>query len=159
LESPILTAKKSPSSIPNALTLEGVIDETTDFQKLIGNPKAELRLNCREIRRINSGGIRNWTKYFTALLSGGVKVTLEECSPQVVEFLNQVTESTNRGISIESVHVPYFCEACDKEVLSLHSVEQLKQAGCQVSDTKCPTCGGSASFDDISAQFFRFMSR
>ncbi len=136
--------------------LNGSIEESVDFQKLIGKPSAELHVNCKGVPRINSVGVKGWITYFQGVTAGGTKLKLFECSTAIVEQINLISNFPCGG-DVVSIYVPFSCEACHTELVGLFQTEALKKLNFQVPDLKCTKCGGKASFDDIPEEFFNFM--
>ncbi len=138
--------------------LTGSIDETSNFDQLIGAPPPELHVYCKEIPRINSGGINNWVKYFQAAKSKGTKLKFFECSTAIVEQMNQISNFSAGG-EVESIYVPFACTHCKSELMGLFKVAQLKKLELKVPDLKCTKCGNVAVLDEIPEEYFAFLSR
>ena len=45
----------------------------SEIAKEIGEPGLPLRVNCRDVFRINSAAVRNWVDYFDGLAKKGVQ--------------------------------------------------------------------------------------
>lgn len=144
----------------NVLTVNfsGTIEETVNFDELVGATPAEVVVNTKEIARINSVGVKGWIKYFQTLTAKGVKLKFSECSTAIVEQINLISNFTCGG-SVESVYVPFACGGCKTELVGLFKVEDLKKMNGDVPDQKCAKCGGNASFDDIPEEYFAFVQR
>jgi hypothetical protein len=61
--------------------------------------------------------------------------------------------------SVESIFVPFACQGCGAELVGLFKAPDLKASGFKIPDLKCSKCGGAASFDDISEEYFAFLNR
>lgn len=144
----------------NVLTVKfsGTIEETVNFEELVGATPAEVVVNTKEIARINSVGVKGWIKYFQSLTAKGTKLTFAECSTAIVEQINLISNFSCGG-SIESVYVPFACGGCKTELVGLFKVEELKKLNAEVPDQKCAKCAGNASFDDIPEEYFAFLQR
>lgn len=136
--------------------LSGSIEESVDFEQLIGTPPSELYVNCKGVPRINSVGIKGWIKYFQSLSEKGVKLTFQECSTAIVEQINLISNFSCGG-TVESIFVPFSCENCKSELVGLFKSDALKQANFDIPNLKCSKCGGSAVFDDIPEEYFNFL--
>jgi anti-anti-sigma factor len=136
----------------------GVIDENADLTQLINSTAAEIRLSTKDVSRINSVGVRVWINSFQKITAKGVKVTLTECSTVIVEQLNMIVNFA-AGMAIESVMVPFSCGKCRAASVGLFKADDLKSLNFEVPDTKCPSCGGAAAFDDIAEEYFHFLNR
>jgi hypothetical protein len=138
--------------------LSGSIEESVDFERLIGAPPADLVVNTKEVPRINSVGVKAWIKYFQAAQAKGTKLHFVECSSAIVEQINLISNFVCGGV-VESVYVPFACEKCKTELVGLFKVEDLKKLALKLPELKCTKCGGKAVFDDIPEEYFGFLSR
>lgn len=138
--------------------LSGSIEESVNFDTLIGPPPAELHINCKEVPRINSVGVKAWIKYFQAAASKGTKLVFLECSTAIVEQINLISNFTCGG-TVESVYVPFSCTGCKSELVGLFKTDDLKKLSLNLPELKCSKCGGKAVFDDIPEEYFAFLSR
>lgn len=144
----------------NALVvrLTGSIEESVNFDQLIGPPPAELWVGCKEIPRINSVGVKAWIKYFQGAQAKGTKLKFFECSTSIVEQINLISNFTCGGI-VESIYVPFSCVSCKSELVGLFKCEDLKKLGMTLPELKCTKCGGKAVFDDIPEEYLGFLTR
>ena len=138
------------------IKLNGSIEETVDFEKMIGPTSKEVHVSTKAVPRINSVGVKGWIKYFQSLSAKGVKIVFIECSMAIVEQINLISNFTCGG-TVASLYVPYLCQNCGVESAAPYTVEQLKKLNFAVPDAKCPKCGGKASFDDIADEYFYFL--
>ena len=138
--------------------LIGSIEESVNFDQQIGSPSAELHVNCKEVPRINSVGVKAWIKYFQGAQAKGTKIKLLECSTAIVEQINLISNFTCGG-TVESIYVPFSCTNCKSELVGLFKTEDLKKIQFKLPSLKCSKCGGSAAFDDIPEEYFAFLTR
>ena len=138
--------------------LSGSVEESVNLEELIGSPTGELIVNCKEINRINSIGVKGWIKYFQSLTAKGVKLKFIECSTAIVEQINLISNFTCGGV-VESIYVPFACSSCKTELIALFKAADLKQNGIQLPELKCTKCSGKAVFDDIEEEYFAFLDR
>lgn len=136
--------------------LTGSIEESVNFDQLIGQPAPEMVVNCKGVPRINSVGVKAWIKYFQAAASKGTKLKFVECSTAIVEQINLISNFTCGG-EVESIFVPFSCETCKSELVGLFKTETLKKVEFSLPDLKCSKCGGKAVFDDIPEEYFNFL--
>ncbi len=134
------------------MTLSGVVDENADlsfFERLAGH----ARLNLKQIRRVNSYGVRSW---IDAIRKVPPAVTFEllECPPSVVDQINMVAGFTGRG-KVTSFYAPMTCEPCGAEKDQLFTVAEYQKAG-KLAEVKCQTCGGAMEIDDLEEQYLLF---
>jgi hypothetical protein len=135
------------------IKLSGAIDETTDFDQQLGKLEGKLEINCREIDRINSTGIKSWIRYFQ---SGQYEIIFKECSISIIEQINLISNFLV-GAVVESLFAPFVCKSCHKELLVLFRVENLKESGFSMPAVKCVQCQGEAVFDDVEEDYFSFL--
>jgi anti-anti-sigma regulatory factor len=138
--------------------LTGSIEETVNFDQLLGLPPVEMEINCKEIPRINSVGVKAWIKYFQGCQAKGTKMRFTECSTAIVEQINLISNFTCGGV-VESIYVPFSCTSCKTELVGLFKTEDLKKQGLKLPDLKCTKCGNNAVFDDIPEEYFGFLTR
>jgi anti-anti-sigma regulatory factor/DNA-directed RNA polymerase subunit RPC12/RpoP len=150
-------AKEQKGSIL-MVRLSGSIEESVNFDQLIGPPPAELVVNCKEVPRINSVGVKAWIKYFQSAQAKNSKVHFVECSTAIVEQINLISNFVCGG-EVESVYVPFACVNCKSELVGLFKTADLKKIAANLPDLKCTKCGGKAVFDDIPEEYFGFLSR
>jgi hypothetical protein len=141
-----------------SVRLMGSIEESVNFDQLLGPPPPEMEVNCKEIPRINSVGVKAWIKYFQACQAKGTKLRFKECSIAIVEQINLISNFTCGG-TVVSLFVPFSCSTCKSELVGLFKSEDLKKMGLNIPDLKCTKCNGKAIFDDIPEEFFSFLSR
>jgi DNA-directed RNA polymerase subunit RPC12/RpoP len=149
------TATQAQQAGSTVITLSGTIDENDDFSKLIGQPQGKVHIKCKGVTRINSMGVKNWIKFFSAL---GTKATLEfsELTTPLVENSNMIQNFVPRG-SVQSVMVPYRCTACSTNLVAEMKTAAIIQAEFNPPAVNCPKCAASAEFDDMPDEFFAFL--
>jgi DNA-directed RNA polymerase subunit RPC12/RpoP/anti-anti-sigma regulatory factor len=138
--------------------LAGSIEESVNFESMIGMPTGKVQVNTKEVPRINSVGVKGWIKYFSSLQQKGAQLNFVECSTAIVEQINLISNFTCGG-TVESVYVPFSCGQCRAEFIALFKTEDLKRIAMDLPQLDCPKCGGKASFDDIPEEYFAFLSR
>lgn len=138
--------------------LVGAIEESVNFEQLIGTPPGELHVNSKEVPRINSVGVKGWIKYFQTLQTKGIAVKFIECSTSIVEQINLISNFTAGGV-VESIYVPFSCSNCKSELVGLFKTEDLKRMQMNLPDLQCSKCNNSAVFDDIAEEYFSFLMR
>lgn len=141
-----------------SVKLSGAVEESVNFDQLIGPPPAELHVNCKEIPRINSVGVKAWIKYFSAAQAKGTQLKFLECSTAIVEQINLISNFTCGG-QVESIFVPFSCTQCKTELVGLFRTEDLKKLNMNIPELKCTKCSGKAVFDDIPEEYFGFLTR
>lgn len=154
----MLTAEKNLQGDVLAASLSGTIDENANFQTLLEPLPKVLQLNLRKVTRINSVGVKAWIRYFKDVQTKGTQVMLVECSPQIVEQINQISNFTC-GAQIYSILVPFLCTSCRSELLGAFKIPDLKALNGTFPSPQCPKCQGKAEFDDIPEEYLAFLDR
>ncbi len=154
----MLEARRQEGTAGPIIRLSGSVDENSDFNSLIGGITGQLTVNTKDVKHINSVGVKMWIKYFGRLNKEGVKLIFEECSPAFVEQMNLIPPFVCGG-AVKSIYVPFHCESCDAELAGLWEVVVLKKSALAVPDFKCTSCGSMAVFDDIAEEYFSFLAR
>lgn len=158
----MLTVTKEQNGNTLTVRLTGSIEESVNFEDTIGAIPAELPVvlivNCKEIARINSVGVKWWIKYFQALAAKRIKFKFVECSTAIVEQFNLISNFACGG-PVESIFVPYSCTKCKTELIGLFATDVLKKNSYTIPDTDCKKCGGKAIFDDIPEEYLGFLTR
>ena len=138
--------------------MAGSIEESVNFDDLIGPAPSAIVVNCKEIARINSTGVKAWIKYFQAAQAKGCKLSFQECSTAIVEQVNLISNFACGG-TVESIFVPFSCTKCRSELIALLSTEDLKKRGLQIPELPCTKCSAKAVYDDIEEEYFGFLNR
>ena len=141
-----------------AVRMNGSIEESVDFQKLIGDPPPNLEINTKGVTRINSVGVKAWIKYFQAAVSKGTKLKFVECSTAIVEQINLISNFTCGG-DVESIYVPFTSEDDNSELVGLFTTKDLIKMNFEIPPLKNPKTGGKAVFDDIPEEYFGFLMK
>lgn len=138
------------------LKLSGVLEESLILDDIFGPPEPEMNVFCKEVLRINSVGVKAWIKYFQKAASLGSKLKFHECSPTIVEQINNISNFTCGG-DVVSMCLPFICENCGVEYTISYRTDEVKAANFEIIAPKCTKCGGNVVFDDIPEEFFSFM--
>jgi anti-anti-sigma regulatory factor/DNA-directed RNA polymerase subunit RPC12/RpoP len=154
----VLNVTKEQNGSVLTVRLTGSIEETANFDQLVGAPQTEMVINCKEIPRINSVGVKAWIKYFQTCQAKGTKLRFIECSTAIVEQINLISNFTCGGV-VESIFVPFSCTSCKSEFVGLFKTDDLKKLEMNLPDLKCPKCANKAVFDDIPEEYFGFLTR
>lgn len=137
------------------VSLEGVIDEDSIFDKIKSLALGKYFFDFNKVSMINSCGIREWIKYLEGI--EGSQITYLNCPQIIIEQVNMVHGFIRKGIVVESFFAPYFCARCDVEkkiILKSSEVTNYKAPLKQ-----CETCKGDSEFDAIEKQYFSFLSQ
>jgi hypothetical protein len=138
--------------------LSGVLNEYADFSSLLAQ-QPPLKLNLRNVSRLNSIGIRNLLKF---LADWGPKpFEYHETPSEFVDQVNMIPALLGpKGHGqIKTLFVPYECTKCDHEAETLCKIEEFEpvKEGNEAPVRKCPKCGGEMAV--LTDSFFVFLTR
>jgi anti-anti-sigma regulatory factor len=119
------------------LRLSGSIEETVNLEEMVGPTPAEVRIDCKEVTRINSVGVKGWIKYFQTLQTKNIKLTFFQCSTAIVEQVNLISNFVCGG-TVESIYVPFACTNCKAELIALFKTTDLNPNAIQLPELKWP---------------------
>jgi len=137
------------------IVLKGIIDEDTDFEALKKTGGTALLVNFKDVTSINSCGIRTWVNFVKEQSS--VQIRYEECPPLIVRQMNMVPSFLGHA-TVDSAYVPYVCENCEAEKMTLVAANDFGNGNPNIPETlKCGSCGeGEMEIDGNPKQYFAF---
>jgi hypothetical protein len=138
------------------LNLSGVIDEDVDFSQYKISPVSQLSVFWREVRSINSCGIREWIKWLAA--NPVQAIYYFECPKIIVDQINMVQGFLPKQGKVRSFFVPYFEEDSgeEKEVLFSYGKE-FDDSGIKPPQEVLSSQGRRMEMDVVEAKYFRFL--
>ena len=137
----------------------GQINE--DAEVVLGNLKAKLGSQCifnfKDIKSINSCGVRAWINFMRDI-EAGRRIAFEECPPEVVSQINMIPNFKGKA-EIRSVYASYSCENCD------HQKWQLFEKGknlpqklvSELPQVRCPKCQEVMEMEELEDEFFGWL--
>ena len=139
----------------DVVRVSGDIDENADFSALVGELSSgrPVKLNLREVQRINSVGVREWVDFIRAA-SSAADVTLEECSAAIVTQLNMIANFCGEA-KVASIMAPFVCDSCGHEDAICVVVSDVRAVP-ELASRPCPKCSDSMELDDIPENYFGF---
>lgn len=143
------------------LTIAGEVDEKIDFDKELGSLAGDVRINCRNIHRISSHGIKGWRQYFQKVRADGkAKIRFVELSPVLISTAGYLVDFILLS-EIESCLCPFACIECGKSTLKAFSLAEIEDFATrlEVPNTQCESCGESAEFDELAEEYFAFAAK
>ena len=142
------------------ISLAGDIDERSGLQEILRDVSAQrLVLNLRDVRRINSVGVRDWMDLMRPL-SGRCDLEFEGLSCAVIRRSNLIYDFLPGRV--RSFYAPYYCHDCDREHNMLLSPDEVQirrgSEECFISPRKdCPECASHMDFNRDEDVYFRFL--
>ncbi len=143
----------------------GNIDENSRFPAPKNLNTNNLIIDLNNITMINSLGIRAWTRWMKELPAK--VITLEHCTPPIVQQMNIVSGFLPQKAVIESFYVPFYCDHCDTEskVLMLKNKDftpKTSESEAKVSiksPIPCSNCDAEREIDTLENKYFAFLKR
>jgi hypothetical protein len=137
--------------------LKGELNESADLDRLRRRLKGHVILHLGSVRRINSGGVREWVNFIRDL-TYAADVTLSHCSPAIVTQLNMIYNFRGSA-KVRSFLAPYTCSRCDREEEMLIDPSQHFPTGRfdHMPDFNCNACGGTMEFDEVADRYLGFL--
>lgn len=149
---------KDDKSVPPKLILSGIIDEAADLSPLLeGNPRA-LHLDCRNVSRINSIGVKLWREFFGRYRKGGGRAHFFNLSPALVSPLNYLSDFAQKD-EIRSICVPFMCLSCEKTTIATYTTDELTKLNLNLTPPPCAACGAKTEMDEIPEEYFSFLTK
>ena len=135
----------------------GNIDEDAVFVPIQTTEVNKVRFDFSKVETINSCGVREWIKVITSIQPG--KTIIYAGAPHfIVDQMNMVLNFLPKAAIVESIYVPYFCEACENQSLVLFQKgKELDNRKLNAPAIKCEKCKESMEMDVIEAKYFRFL--
>ncbi len=152
----MLSVNKQQSKDGLVVELSGAIEENVHFEQMIGPFEGTLTVNCREVTRINSVGVKTWIRYFQTLKQQGKCFKFVDCSYPIIEQLNMISNFSCGG-EVESVLLPFSCIKCQKEFVAVCPTSELKANDLKIPDVKCEKTDCGAQFDDDPGEYLYFL--
>lgn len=134
--------------------LRGNVDEDADFE-VIKKITGAITINFRDVKSINSCGIRTWVNFLKEL--SGRQVVYEECPPIIVRQMNMVPSFLGAA-KVLSVYVPYVSDETDEEKLVLFAADKFTAPGFTIPDT-ITEGGAEMELDGNPQQYFAFSKK
>jgi hypothetical protein len=136
--------------------MAGFLNEKSTYPEIPAGEIESMRVELREIRSINSSGLKSWITWLRNFNAGhpGVRINLMNVSSVMIQNLRIFREILNKLVVVDSVEVPYYCQNCKAEPIRV----VLRNEGSQgISnfihalsvDARPCTCGNSQLILDI----------
>ncbi|MBK7843348.1 MAG: hypothetical protein IPJ71_06570 [Bdellovibrionales bacterium] len=143
----------------------GNIGERIDLYGMPLSGIDELTIDFKKVNYINSIGVKNWINWISRVPKK-LKLNLINCIPAVINQLNSVTGFIPANGVVESFFIPYACDKCGHEELSLakrgtsYEYPALSRPPKHLvpENIVCPKCGEKMEMDMLPMRYFSFLS-
>ncbi|NRA45295.1 MAG: hypothetical protein HRU09_10105 [Oligoflexales bacterium] len=141
------------------ISFNGHINE--DAEIALAGLKEQLNKDCvfnlKEIKSINSCGVRAWINFIRDVDKSRT-IIFEECPPEVVSQINMIPNFKGNS-KIRSVYSSYVCDNCDFQKLELFQEGKNlpKNSEAQVPQVQCPRCGSIMEMEELEEEFFGWL--
>ncbi len=139
--------------------LGGILDERCELPVFEAPIKGKLYIDLEKLFMINSLGCRKWVNWIRDIKAEkGIHLT--NCSPPVVNQINILAGFIPENVTVDSIFVPYFCEACSVDIQKLFPVSKNdnRPAVEAVPETvTCTQCNQPMDLDVLKSRYFAFI--
>ena len=138
---------------------KGSIDETFLFHQIPVLASAAIVFDLREIRGLNSVGVREWV-YFVRQFEAKGHFSFRDVAVPFVDQVNTVPQMLGKA-TVSSFFAPFYCPRCDEEVNEVlvcqdHRIALLSRHAPALAHAKC---GESLEFDALEDCYFHQVER
>lgn len=146
---------------PATLKVQGVIDEDVLFEPHVARFGAEVIVDFSGVTRINSCGVRQWTR---AIASCSARIRYVNSPALIVDQFSMVPEFLGDNSTVESFQARYVCTACNNEETVLLSVGTTVGKGMAARGSveppphMCGRCGAPTEMDHNPDVYLEFLS-
>ncbi len=155
----ILKGRFEHNKFGDVFFLKGSFNEFTDFRSLqtkLENSGNKVVIDLKEVKTINSFGIRGWVNFINALQ---VPVTLRNCSVPMTDQLSMIPEALTEKCQVASLFVAYYCTDCDMEldVKVVPDRDFPDNKGYRAPFKLCPECNHRVDLMMGDENYFSFL--
>jgi hypothetical protein len=144
-------SKQSSESLK--LSFSGVLNEQASIQDFDFARHDLIEIDLQNVSAINSVGVRTWLG-FAKKLPSNKKVVFKNIPKIWADQCNMIKGFIPEPFFIESVEVPYFCEACEKVTKTMIPASQIDSVK---SECSCSHCKKTAVLDVLLEPYFKFL--
>ena len=137
----------------------GYLDEVADCGPLL-LVKPPLRLNLRDLKAVNSHGLRTWIRFIRDY--GTQALELHECPPPFIDACNMVPDvvsATGNMKRVKSALTPFQCRNCRRRLLVIVETAELvvgRDGSVVPPEAGCPRCGEAMALEVDADDHFLF---
>ncbi len=139
----------------NIFYLKGVMNEFAKLHPIAEFTGPVMILNFKEVKRINSIGVRELIATIEQVDSS-IEIIFDECSSVVVYQMVMIPNFGSR-VKVKSVYAPYYCPECDYQEDILIEMENFNLEQSLLKAT-CQECDSELEFDDDEKLYFWFIN-
>jgi hypothetical protein len=137
------------------LKVSGVIDEDTRFDDVVAGFGVEAEVDFSGVTRINSCGVRQWTK---AVKTTGAIIRYVNVPSLIVDQISMVPEFLGAQGRVVSFDARFVCPDCSNEETARLQVGVDVHAGSATAPRRpCPRCGTPADLDHNPDVYLEFL--
>lgn len=135
----------------NQVFLSGIINEFASLDECFTGSSGLIKMNLRNVTRINSSGIHIWIKAFQDFQDR--EVHIYECPTAIVTHVNMIPNFIDsQQVQIKSYYVNYVCDTDYQQEEQLISEGEHYQRGVervQLPVKPCPICGEDMEIEEL----------
>lgn len=148
----------SSSDHGDHVVLNGQLDELCELAAFSERLGTTVIFDLEQVSFVNSIGLREWVRTLRALDGRGAQITLSRCSEAVVHNMNMVLAARGRA-AVDSFHMPYHCEFCDRHIsVCLSVAEHLDTFRLmQAPEQHCSECGRAMQMSEMPETYLMFL--
>jgi uncharacterized CHY-type Zn-finger protein len=137
------------------LTVEGSIDENTNFPELDTETTLLLRIDLSKGDYINSSGVRKWVTWLWGIEKKNpfLPIHLEGVPSHFIRHFISIRDFIPKSAKIDSIKAMFACFHCDESMEKLvmrptdKTVSRAIELDLQKQVPKCQTCGEAMELD------------
>lgn len=137
------------------ITISGIIDEEFNFKELLGD-FSQMSVDFKELKVINSCGIREWIN-FIEKLGSTTEISYHNCPQIIIQQMNMVAGFLSKNAKVISFYAPYYCEESDEEKMVLLESKNIENNKAPVITQEVNGESVELEFDAIEEQYFKFL--
>lgn len=135
--------------------LGGRVDETAIFPKIEDGDISSVVIDLDGIESISSAGVRRWVSWIWNLEKQfpSATITLTRCQVPMVHQITTFRKFLPAKSVIDSLYIPYYCDACGADASILFDRVTLEKDGIYLPEllqnkvVDCPTCSKPMNLD------------
>ncbi len=140
------------------ISLSGIIDEDVDFSNYSLSGVSQVELHLKDVKSINSCGIREWIKWISS--AGEATVIYDECPKIIVDQINMVEGFLPAKGKVTSFYVPYYNDDSGEEKMVLFKQgQEFNEQGVTPPSSVKDSAGNEMEMDIMESKYFKFIKK